>query len=235
MRYTLNKLKNITAEELNSMTTEELKDYVKQGKKASEYRRKRALDTYERGDIALPIAYADFKPSKGSPTTISYRTYEFGGGTYEEIEKFNIQILRKEAKVIKDFLNTKTSTISGWKQNARFVYNRITKVLTKLGYPENELKKIRKSSFYNKKSKTFWELYDKWKELRGGDFSSYVGSSEQAQVDLYEMYFINKDTQNLPPDEILIKLLEIDTERYEKNEMKDNEGIEYNDFYSIKF
>lgn len=235
MRYTLNKLKNITAEELNSMTAEELKEYVKQGKKASEYRRKRALDAYERGDIALSIAYADFKPSKDSPTTISYRTYEFGGGTYEEIENFNIQILRKEAKVIKSFLNTKTSTISGWKQNAKSIYNRVINALSKFGYPEEDLKKIKVSSFYNRKSEKFWKLYDKWKELRGGDFSSYVGGSDQAQIDLYEMFIVNKNTQGLPPDEILAKLLDVDTARYEKSEIEDNADFEDNDYYSIKF
>lgn len=226
-KYTVNELQNTDFNVLNNMDTEELRNYVIQGKKTSENRRKRVLQSVEKGHIALPIAYSAFKPSKKSAQTKSYVDYEFGGGNINTINNMSRNELLRNAKQIKSFLNAKTSTVKGWKEYAKGVRDRLRKTLEKIS--GNKLK-VSARSFYGTSSKEFWKLYDKWKEYKGGDFGSYVGGSNQAQLDLYEVI---TNIPNLLETDMFKYLENIDIQRYEELEGLEDDFMN-DEYYPFK-
>lgn len=220
MDYSLYRVKKMKVTKLNDMSTRELVDYIISGQKYANERRETVLNAVEKGQISLPPAYRNFKPSKQSPETISYRTMIFGGTEdINELKKMSRGELLHNAVRIRSFLNAKTSTLYGWRQYAKTVAENLKEIAKTfhVGY-----KDITPSSLWGHKADKFWEIYEKWGERVGYNFGE--GGSDRAQLMLFRAVFINKTTRNLTADEIVEKMVKKFETNYERAELKRKNG-----------
>lgn len=220
MEYSLYRVKNMKVTKLNEMSTKELVDYITSGQKYANERRETVLKAVDKGQISLPPAYRNFKPSKQSPESISYRTMVFGGTEdINELKKMSRGELLHNAVRIRSFLNAKTSTLYGWRQYAKTVAEDLRKT-AKIFHVR--YKDILASPLWKPDADKFWEIYQKWGERVKYNFGE--GGSDRAQLMLFRAVFINKTTRDLSADQILEKMLNKFEESYESVELRRKNG-----------
>lgn len=131
---------NMSWDDINQLSTQELKQVTSRLVSASNKRIKRLAKT-ERGK-----------------SSFAYQTVEERGRKFSVRGK-DTNALRQEFKLTKNFLNMKTSTVKGWKEYRKSVEERT-------GYAtENE-----SLNWGERTWKKYWKVYRRFEETHGGTY-----------------------------------------------------------------
>ena len=128
----------------------------------------------------------------------------------------NTNQVRNEFKMARNFLNMKTSTVSGWKDLLKRTYRRVKDTT---GYDP--------STWDLESQQKFWKVYKKFEEMYGGTFRK--GDSDRIQKMLMDLM---DNTETMSEDELLRSLEDKYIDLYEDEEMED---ILPDDYFDIDF
>ena len=156
-------LLSISWEQINKMSYDEMYKYQKQIGVYAERRRKAALEAYHRNNIPLPTIYKDEVNTKFS--------FKPSG---------NKNDLRRQISKTRNFLQSKTSTIKGWKDTLKNFVDRLNE---KVGLDN---KSINKFELDENQYKALWDIYNKLEEIQSSATTKDFYDSTQRQSEIYE-------------------------------------------------
>lgn len=156
-------LLSIPWEQINKMSYDEMYKYQKQIGVYAERRRKAALEAYHRNNIPLPTIYKDEVNTKFS--------FKPSG---------NKNDLRRQISKTRNFLESKTSTIKGWKDTLKNFVDRLNE---KVGLDN---KSINKFELDENQYKALWDIYNKLEEIQSSATTKDFYDSTQRQSEIYE-------------------------------------------------
>ena len=156
-------LLSIPWEQINKMSYDEMYKYQKQIGVYAERRRKAALEAYHRNNIPLPTIYKDEVNTKFS--------FKPSG---------NKNDLRRQISKTRNFLESKTSTIKGWKDTLKNFVDRLNE---KVGL---DSKSINKFELDENQYKALWDIYNKLEEIQSSATTKDFYDSTQRQSEIYE-------------------------------------------------
>ena len=156
-------LLSIPWEQINKMSYDEMYKYQKQIGVYAERRRKAALEAYHRNNIPLPTIYKDEVNTKFS--------FKPSG---------NKNDLRRQISKTRNFLQSKTSTIKGWKDTLKNFVDRLNE---KVGLDN---KSINKFELDENQYKALWDIYNKLEEIQSSATTKDFYDSTQRQSEIYE-------------------------------------------------
>ena len=142
--------------------------------------------------------------TKLGTSSLAYQTVEKRGRNFSVRGK-NVNQVRNEFKNVRGFLNMKTSTVSGWKDDQKDV---ATRMKSSTG--------IDVSKWSGDLQSKMWKVYRKFEESYGGTFRK--GDSDRIQKMLIEML---DDTETMSEDELISSLEDKYTDLYEEEQMDD--------------
>lgn len=152
---TIQDIMNLSWEQINTMGDVELKQITSRLVSASN-KRIRRLEKTTRGK-----------------SSFAYQTVEDRGRMFSVRGKTTNQV-RQEFKLAKNFLNMKTSTVSGWKKYRKQTEDRM------VGATGGESLKWKDATW-----KKFWKVYRRFEEVHGGTYKK--GDSDRIQQMLTEI------------------------------------------------
>ena len=152
---TIQDIMNLSWEQLNSMGDVEMKQITSRLVSASN-KRIRRLEKTTRGK-----------------SSFAYQTVEDRGRMFSVRGK-NTNQVRQEFKLAKNFLNMKTSTVSGWKKYRKATEDRM------VGATGGESLNWKDGTW-----KKFWKVYRRFEEVHGGTYKK--GDSDRIQQMLTEI------------------------------------------------
>ena len=156
-------LLSIPWEQINKMSYDEMYKYQKQIGVYAERRRKAALEAYHRNNIPLPTIYNDEVNTK-----------------YSFKPSGNKNDLRRKISQTRNFLESKTSTIKGWKNTLKNFVDRLNE---KVGLDD---KSINKFELDENQYKALWDIYNKLEEIQSSATTKDFYDSTQRQSEIYE-------------------------------------------------
>ena len=229
MAYSLYRVKNIKSTKLNEMSSNELIDYIQSGQEYANKRRDTVKRAIEKGQISVPNAYRNFKPSTKSTEPISYMDITFGGSEdINELKRMSRGELLHHAVRIRSFLNAETSTVYGWRKYNKNLAERIATYAKKAGL---EWKDIVANPLWKPQANKFWEIYEKFGERTGYNFGE--GGSDQALLMVYQAVFLKHDLSNMSADELVEYLVNRAENMYEELEERRTMYDDNGEFYNI--
>lgn len=194
----VNEYLNISPNDLMKMTRKELADVVSTLASAGN-KRLRRLEQSELGKESFAYQNVQKSVRKGDKANFS-------------VKGKNLNQLRNEYKNVANFLNQKTSSVTGWKKELKKIKER-----------------IRKKDISAGELSHFFKLYRKLEELNPSVIQSY-GSTESQQL-LSQTLKENPDSND---EDILEKMEENFTKIYEEKQrfmMSDEDDEELDDIY----
>ena len=198
---TVNQYKNVTVNQFKDVAVKatSYSKYIDDDFDFQKLNRKDLSKIVQQLSRTVNRRYENLKKQGGiSP---AFKSLEKSGGKISTKGK-DINALRHEYVRAKNFLNLKTSTLKGFNQVNLQLANR-------LGFSKLSQSQIDR----------LWEAYNKLDEVHYNDTRKQYGS-EQIQQDI-----INMVVKGSTPDDIVDTLLNQMTQRYEEQQIADNEII----------
>lgn len=155
--------------------------------------------------------------TKLGTSSLAYQTVEKRGRNFSVRGK-NVNQVRNEFKIARNFLNMKTSTVTGWKDYQKDVANRVK---SSTG--------IDVSKWSVDLQSKMWKVYRKFEESYGGTFRK--GDSDRIQKMLVEML---DETETMSEKELIKSLEDKYTDLYEDEQM-DDILPDVDDYFDIDF
>lgn len=208
MKYTIPEIQNMSMEEVNKLSKDELKILVTDTTKKVNSRLNHLRKYFKGSSLPLPTAFREWNVTlktenrllnnklihrrrskqkerqykddvKKSKGGISYNTLD-----YNLPENANVGQMRYYFKIMKNFLNSKQGTPALYRKSMNKFYRSLKDNFTL----DNKIVKITKVEQLSKKDyKEFWKLYNKIVETHPVSLSSNLSSSE-IQRQIYYMY-----------------------------------------------
>lgn len=228
--HTVKTITNLSPQNIKKLNKKQLLDIAQFGAKQSNYRRTRAIKTFESREIPLPTAYKEWSRIeekatmlKGTPKGVqSYRYIDFSVNS-----KMTLNQLRAQFHYIQSFLKSKTSITRGWDKQLVDFRSKISENIEQITGKKVRLLKTSKTK-YNQ----LWEIYNKIDISQYGSYNStqiqamIYNELEERDISNRSRMRLNEDIVEIDTDEILDEIIERLTSDYEKRKGEDDDNSE---------
>lgn len=228
--HSIKTITNLSPQNIKKLNKKQLLDIATFGAKQANYRRTRAIKTFESKEIPLPTAYKEWsrieekaKMLKGTPKGVqSYRYIDFSVNS-----KMTLNQLRSQFHYIQSFLKTKTSKSRGWDRQLVDFRAKISENIEQITG-----KKVRLSKTSKTKYNQLWEIYNKIDISQYGSYNStqiqamIYNELEERDIKNRSRIRLNEDILEVDIDEILEEITDRLTSDYEERKGEDDDNSE---------